>query len=96
MKQAGGAAKSADFVRLFMAPGMHHCQDNGPGPNTFDALTALEHWVEQGTAPTRIIASHATADVVDRTRPLCAYPMVARYTGKGSVDAAENFRCVSP
>jgi feruloyl esterase len=96
VQQAGGTAKSGDFVRLFMAPGMHHCQGNGPGPNTFDALTALENWVERGVAPTRIVASHSTNGVVDRTRPLCAYPMVARYTGTGSIDAAENFRCESP
>jgi feruloyl esterase len=96
VKQTGGEAKSADFLRLFMAPGMHHCQGNGPGPNTFDMLTALEKWVEHREAPTRIIASHASGGVVDRTRPLCAYPMVARYTGSGSIEAAENFRCQQP
>lgn len=84
---------AAQSVRLFMAPGMHHCQGNGPGPNTFDMLTALEQWVERGTAPSRIIASHSTAGVVDRTRPLCPYPQVARYVGSGSIDAAESFRC---
>jgi feruloyl esterase len=86
--------RNADaFVRLFMAPGMHHCQGNGPGPNTFDMLSALEEWVERGTAPTRVIASRATKGVTERTRPLCPYPQVARYSGSGSVDAAENFRC---
>lgn len=93
VRKAGGAKQSADSLALFMVPGMHHCPGNGPGPNTFDMLTALENWVEHGTPPTRVIASHATDGVVDRTRPLCAYPQVAKYTGKGSVDAAENFRC---
>jgi feruloyl esterase len=83
-------------VRLFMAPGMHHCQGNGPGPNTFDMLSALEAWVERGTPPVRVIASHASDGRVDRTRPLCAYPQVARYVGSGSIDAAENFRCEAP
>jgi feruloyl esterase len=76
---------------------MHHCQGNGPGPNRFDMLTALENWVERGVAPTRVVASHATsAGVVDRTRPLCAYPNVARYTGRGSLNEAESFRCEAP
>jgi feruloyl esterase len=30
-----------------------------------------------------------------RTRPICAYPQVAAYKGSGSIDAAENFSCVS-
>jgi feruloyl esterase len=96
VQRAGASRQSADFVSLFMVPGMHHCQGNGPGPNTFDMLTALEQWVEHGTAPTRVVASHVTNGVVDRTRPICAYPMVARYTGRGSIDAAENFRCELP
>jgi len=35
-------------------------------------------------------------DKVVRTRPLCAYPQVARHTGTGSIDDAANFRCVAP
>jgi feruloyl esterase len=81
-----------DFYRLFMVPGMGHCA-NGPGPNTFDALGALENWVEHGIAPDRIIASHLTNGVVDRTRPLCPYPQEAVYQGRGSIDAAVNFVC---
>jgi len=96
VQAAGGRQQSDQFVTLFMAPGMHHCQGNGPGPNRFDMLTALEQWVERGVAPTRVVASHATAGVVDRTRPLCAFPEVARYVGTGGIDAAENFRCEAP
>jgi feruloyl esterase len=83
------------FARLFMVPGMLHCA-GGPGPNTFDMVTALEDWVEKGVAPGRIIASHATRGVVDRTRPLCPYPEVAVYQGRGSTDQAENFACRRP
>jgi feruloyl esterase len=82
----------ARFLRLFMAPGVHHC-GGGRGPNTFDLLTALENWVEGGVAPDRIIASHSTGGVVDRTRPLCPYPLEARYVGTGSIDDAVNFVC---
>jgi feruloyl esterase len=93
VERAGGSEKSQDLVALFMVPGMHHCQGTGPGPNTFDMVTALDNWVEKGMPPTRVVASHATGGVVDRTRPICAYPMVARYNGTGSIDAAENFTC---
>jgi feruloyl esterase len=71
-----------------MVPGMH-CS-GGPGPNSFDRLTALEDWVEKGKAPKRVIASHSTAGLVDRPRPLCVYPKVAVYTGSGSSDDAAN------
>lgn len=84
-----------NWMRLFMAPGMAHCA-GGEGPDSFDSLTALEHWVEQGQAPDRLIAAHRTAGQVDRTRPLCAYPQVARYNGAGSIDDAANFGCGSP
>ena len=93
-KTMGGPAATRDFYRLFMAPGMGHCA-GGPGPNQFDALGALEQWVEKGVAPDTMVATHRTAGKVDRTRPLCPYPQVARYTGTGSVDEAANFSCVS-
>jgi hypothetical protein len=48
--------------------------------------------VTGGESPhARIIATHSTNGVVDRTRPLCAYPEVARYAGSGSTDDAANF-----
>jgi feruloyl esterase len=53
----------------------------------------LEQWVEQGKAPDRIVAMHMTAGKADRTRPLCPYPQVAVYNGKGSTDDAQNFTC---
>ena len=84
-----------EFIRLFMVPGMLHC-GGGPGPNTFDMLTALETWVEQGRAPDSVIASHSTNGVKDRTRPLCVYPKVAVHTGRGSTDDAANFVCRAP
>ncbi len=84
-----------DSYRLFMAPGMGHC-GGGQGPNTFDALTALEEWVERGRAPDQIIASRRRDGAVDRTRPLCPYPQVAVYSGTGSTDDAANFTCQMP
>jgi feruloyl esterase len=90
-----GGAKASSSLRLFMVPGMGHC-GGGEGPNTFDMMAPLEQWVEKGQAPARILASHAIDGKVDRTRPLCAYPQVARYTGTGSTDDAENFTCRLP
>ena len=92
VKTMGGRAKTDGWVRLFMAPGMGHC-GGGEGPNTFDAVAALEQWVEQGRAPDRIIASRVNGAVVERTRPLCPYPQVAAYVGTGSIDEAASFVC---
>lgn len=91
-KALGGASKVADAYRLFMLPGVDHCR-GGDGPDTFDALAALDQWVSQKKAPDRILASRVRAGKVDRTRPLCAYPQVAVYTGTGSSDEAGNFVC---
>jgi feruloyl esterase len=93
--QALGEAQGSTALRLFMVPGMGHC-GGGEGPNTFDMMPALEQWVEKGEPPARVIASHSTNGQVDRSRPLCPYPQVARYTGSGSVDQAENFTCRLP
>ncbi|MGA2714253.1 MAG: tannase/feruloyl esterase family alpha/beta hydrolase [Bryobacteraceae bacterium] len=90
----GGEKKASDSVRLFLEPGMGHC-GGGVGPNKFDKVGAMEAWVEKGTAPDKMIASHATAGKVDRTRPLCPYPQVAKYKGSGSIDEAANFTCVA-
>jgi feruloyl esterase len=84
-----------DSIRLFMVPGMAHC-GGGEGPNSFDMVSALEQWVEQGKAPEQIVASHSQGGTVDRTRPLCPYPQIARYKGSGSIDDASNFTCGAP
>jgi feruloyl esterase len=94
LKLSGNPAEGSNWIRLFMAPGMGHCS-GGEGPDTFDKISLIEQWVEQGKAPERIIAAHQTAGRVDRTRPLCPYPQVARYNGTGSIDDASNFACSS-
>jgi feruloyl esterase len=94
LETLGGATSVTDSYRLFMVPGMAHCR-GGEGPNTFDMLTALEEWVEEGRAPDRILAFHLTDGVVDRARPLCPYPQVAMYSGAGSTDEAASFMCTA-
>jgi feruloyl esterase len=90
---ARGDGEASGWMRLFMVPGMGHCS-GGEGPDTFDKIGVMVEWVEHGKAPERIVASHRTAGKVDRTRPLCAYPQVAKYKGSGSIDDAGNFTCV--
>ena len=93
MSKAVGGQKEADsFSRLYFVPGMHHCS-GGPGPNQFDMLTELENWIEKGKSPAAVVASHASDGKVDRTRPLCPHPLVAKYSGNGNVDEAASFRC---
>jgi len=84
-----------EFFRLFMVPGMFHCS-GGVGTSQFDMTTPALQWVEGGTAPVRIEASRVNAGKVTRTRPLCAYPLTARYKGTGSIDDAANFTCGKP
>ena len=84
-----------DFFRLFMVPGMNHCS-GGIGTDQFDPMTAMIDWVEKGKAPDVLQAAHVQDKKVVRTRPLCPYPQVARYQGRGSIDVAANFRCVAP
>src|SRR5439155_20634723 len=82
---------AANSLALFMVPGMGHCQ-GGPGTDQFDKTAAIDQWVESGTKPQSIPAAHMTGTLADRTRPLCAYPAIARYIGSGSTDDARNFR----
>jgi feruloyl esterase len=92
---SGGLDRVLGSYRLFMAPGMGHC-GGGEGPNTFDALGALEQWVEHGRAPDSIVASNVAGGAIVRTRPLCPYPQAAAYKGTGSHDEAANFACQVP
>lgn len=69
LARMGGVERTQAFFRLFMVPGMGHCQ-GGAEPHAFgqayvspglrddpehDIRRALEAWVEQGKAPERIV-----------------------------------------
>lgn len=106
-----GTENTVEFVRLYMVPGMQHCGGGpGPdtfgqlgvagGDPQHDLGAALERWVEQGTVPDQIIATKYKSGPdpssgVIRTRPLCPYPAVAHWNGKGSTDDAANFACAA-
>jgi feruloyl esterase len=81
-----------DFARLFMVPGMAHCR-GGDGPNTFDTLTAMEQWREQGVIPAQMMGSNPQSGL---TRPLCPYPQYAKYKGSGDLKDAKNWACSTP
>jgi feruloyl esterase len=89
--------KTQESVRLFMAPGVVHCGGgSSDGPDHFDAVAALDEWVERHKPPEHIVAAHRSANAIDRTRPLCPYPQVASYLGSGSIDEAASFVCSAP
>jgi feruloyl esterase len=82
----------ANWVRLFMVPGMGHCR-GGDGPNTFDTVGTMEQWREKGVAPAQITAFNAQASL---SRPLCPYPQYAKYKGTGNFKDTVNWACVAP
>lgn len=92
-QQMGGPEKTAEFVRLFLAPGVGHC-GGGAGPTPTGQLEALLAWVEDGKAPATLTATRRDqTGALTRSRPLCQYPLVAKYKGSGSTDDAANFVC---
>lgn len=92
--KAVGKTAVGKSIQLYMVPGMGHCA-GGAGTDTFDKMAAIESWVTTGHAPESIVAAHRTAGVVDRTRPLCPFGKVARWSGTGSTDEAANFTCAT-
>ncbi len=86
----GGPEKVEQWSRLFLVPGMSHC-GGGPSLDQFDMLSAIVNWVERGTAPESVVATGSAFP--GRSRPLCAYPKHAQYTGHGDTEDARNFAC---
>lgn len=107
------ASSVQSYHRLFMLPEVGHCGGStGPGavgggftepanaqrtPESH-VVSALARWVEQGVAPTTIIATKYAADgtTITRQRPACAYPQFPVYAGSGDVNVASNFQCMTP
>lgn len=98
--------QSQQQLRLFMAPGMDHCS-GGEGPSQIDTLGVIDEWATIGLAPNRILAVRPTNSGgapgappapprEPMSRPLCPWPMIAKYDGDGDTNAAENFVCELP
>lgn len=94
-----GVKETKEFYKLYMIPGTFHC---GGGLGCFSTTDlnnmffAVVDWVEKGREPEAFIGSRIVSGQVVRTRPICPYPEVARYSGTGSIDDAANFMCVPP
>jgi feruloyl esterase len=97
--QNGGIEGAQSFSRLYLVPNMAACS-GGPSTDQFDMLTPLVNWVENGKAPHSVIASGSnfTSAPTTRSRPLCPYPEVVRYTGPegGDISVASNYSCITP
>jgi feruloyl esterase len=97
-RMAPNGGGTGDFYRLFMAPGMAHCGDGIGATDFHDTLVvALDRWVEEGVAPDRLIATGTVPEDPARTtmtRPVCPYPQVLEYKGRGDTNNAANFVCL--
>ena len=84
---------ATEDVRLFMMPGVEHCF-GGPGPSWVNFLTEIDQWVESGQAPAQTTAYWLDEKMQPNgSRPVCAYPKVAKYAGKGDTRNVTSFRC---
>ncbi|WP_374595736.1 tannase/feruloyl esterase family alpha/beta hydrolase [Sphingosinicella sp.] len=98
-----GAARTEDTVALFMVPGLSHCAD-GPGPDNFQMLDALDGWRNEGIVPESTLGEWhegpPLAAMLDlpsgprkAARPICRFPRHARWDGVGDVTRPESFSC---
>src|SRR6185437_15066293 len=86
----GGLDKLQTWSQIYLVPGMQHCSGGSATLDQFDLLTALVDWTEKGKVPESVIATGKAFP--GRSRPLCAYPKHAQYTGTGDSEDARNFR----
>ena len=90
VQTTGPKVKALDeSARFFVLPGVYHCR-GGPGASEFDSVAALDQWVEHGRAPNMMKARSTDREL---SRPVCQYPTMPRYNGKGDPNVAESFHC---
>jgi Tannase and feruloyl esterase len=88
-----GQTVADTFVRFYRIPGFAH--GNGLFNAKFDALGALDAWVDGGRAPGTMVAVDINPENHLRRRPMCVYPAWPRYNGTGDVNAISSFSCVT-
>jgi hypothetical protein len=81
---------AADQFRYFTLPGVGHCR-GGPGADMVDYVAAMDDWVSSGSAPDRLIGRNQQSGI---SRPHCAWPDVARYSGNGDANNPASWSCV--
>lgn len=88
---AGGLETMRGSSRIFLVPGMAHCQGGDTTVDQFDMLSAVVDWVENRKAPDLVVA---TGDSLPgQSRPLCAWPAHAQYSGSGDPKLAASYVC---
>lgn len=87
----GGAEAVRASSRIFLVPGMAHCQGGPVTLDHFDLLSAVVDWVEKGEAPESVVATGAS--LPGQSRPLCAWPAHAQYAGSGDPSRASSYVC---
>ena len=102
MTKNGGMAGASKFMKLYLVPNMGHCSGN-MATDSFDMLTPMVNWIENGVAPDEIIASgnrfpatigpYTGLSNTTRSRPLCPYPKTLRYSGSGDISQASSYAC---
>ncbi len=89
----GGAAAWAEVSRLYLVPGMSHCQGGAETFDRFDLLGPLVEWVEHGVAPAAVPATRARDD---QSRPLCPFPAYPKRMGTGRATEVAGYACAMP
>lgn len=82
-----------DYGRLYLVPGMAHCAGGELAPDSFDLLTPIVEWVENGVQPNAVTATGRS--MPNQSRPLCPYPSYARFRGGDAADAG-SYECETP
>jgi len=89
-----GKDKTAEFVRLYTAPGVDHVGSGAPA--NVDMLAVLVDWVENGKAPGDLEVAEQKIEAPDfpplRALPLCRWPAWPHYKA-GPVTEAASFTC---
>ena len=84
-------------MKLIMIPGGGHCGANIAKyprvPANYDVSTAMVEWVEQKKDLSEGIKSWGPINGENRTRRLCAWPLVARLKDGGEIDNWESYVC---
>lgn len=68
----------SEWYRLFLVPGMAHCAPDPNQPNGLYPQSNLEvliNWVENGTVPRRLNATHLGGEFVGQSAEVCAWPL---------------------
>ncbi len=94
MGEANASVKPVnEYARLYLVPGMGHCGGGEQTVDTFDLLTPLVDWVEEGRAPAAVTATGTS--MPGQSRPLCPWPAYAHLEG-GDAAPADSYGCRIP